>query len=67
MAGQLPLEGVKVADFSWVIAGPLTTKYLAIFGAQVVRIESHSKLDRFRLQPPFVGKPSRNSSLPSPT
>ncbi|MCI0769408.1 MAG: CoA transferase [Chloroflexi bacterium] len=64
MAGQLPLEGVKVADFSWVIAGPLTTKYLAIFGAQVVRIESHSKLDRFRLQPPFVGKPSRNSSLP---
>ena len=60
----LPLEGVKVADFSWVIAGPMLTKYLAIYGADVVRVEAHVRPDRFRLQPPFLQKPSRQSSLP---
>ncbi len=60
----LPLEGVKVADFSWVIAGPMLTKYLAIYGADVVKIEAHVRPDRFRLQPPFLQKPSRQSSLP---
>ena len=49
----LPLEGVKVADFSWVIAGPMLTKYLAIYGADVVKIEAHVRPDRFRLQPPI--------------
>ena len=60
----LPLEGIKVADFSWVIAGPMLTKYLSIFGAEVVKVESHVRPDRFRLQPPFLRKPSRQSSLP---
>ena len=60
----LPLEGVKVADFSWVIAGPMLTKYLAIYGADVVKVEAHVRPDRFRLQPPFLQKPSRQSSLP---
>ena len=62
--GPLPLEGVKVADFSWVIAGPMLTKYLAIYGADVVKVEAHVRPDRFRLQPPFLRKPSRQSSLP---
>lgn len=35
-----PLEGLKVLDFSWVAAGPLTTKLLAFWGAEVVRLES---------------------------
>ncbi len=35
-----PLEGLKVLDFSWVAAAPLTTKILAYWGAEVVRIES---------------------------
>ena len=39
--GPLPLEGVKVADFSWIIAGPMLTKYLAIYGADVVKVEAH--------------------------
>jgi len=34
------LKGVKVADFTWAITGPLTTKYLADHGAAVVRVES---------------------------
>ena len=35
-----PLEGLKVLDFSWVAAAPLTTKILAYWGAEVVRLES---------------------------
>jgi crotonobetainyl-CoA:carnitine CoA-transferase CaiB-like acyl-CoA transferase len=38
--GQRPLEGLKVCDLSWVAAAPLTTKILAHWGADVVRIES---------------------------
>lgn len=34
------LEGIMVADFSWVVAGPMTTKFLADHGATVVRVES---------------------------
>jgi benzylsuccinate CoA-transferase BbsF subunit len=42
------LDGVKVADFSRVIVGPLTTKTLADHGATVVRIESKKALDLYR-------------------
>ncbi|MBW2061369.1 MAG: CoA transferase [Deltaproteobacteria bacterium] len=51
--GKLPLEGIKVADFTWVWTGPTTTKVLADFGATVLRIESNKRLDVWRIQPPF--------------
>jgi benzylsuccinate CoA-transferase BbsF subunit len=34
------LEGVKVLDFGWALAGSLNTKHLADHGAQVVRLET---------------------------
>lgn len=34
------LEGVRVVDFCWMIAGPLGTRLLANFGAEVIRVES---------------------------
>ncbi len=47
------LEGVHVLDFAWVGVGPITTKYLADNGADVIRVESASRLDVLRLAPPW--------------
>jgi len=59
----LPLEGLKVADFSWVGVGPITGKYLADHGATVVRVESPTRLDTLRGAPPATdGVPGVNRS-----
>ncbi len=43
-----PLAGLRVADFFWLIAGPATSRILADFGAEVIKIESEEREDQIR-------------------
>jgi crotonobetainyl-CoA:carnitine CoA-transferase CaiB-like acyl-CoA transferase len=46
-------DGLRVADFSWVGAGPLISRDLANLGATVLRVESESYIDPLRIIPPW--------------
>ncbi len=50
-----PLQGIVVADFSRVLAGPLCTQLLADAGARVIKVEEPGRGDETRRWgPPFV-------------
>ncbi|MGH7987456.1 MAG: CaiB/BaiF CoA transferase family protein [Candidatus Binataceae bacterium] len=60
---RFALDGIHLLDFAWVGVGPITTKYLADHGADVIRIESAARLDVLRLAPPWKdAQPGINAS-----
>jgi crotonobetainyl-CoA:carnitine CoA-transferase CaiB-like acyl-CoA transferase len=49
-----PLSGLKILDFSTLLPGPFATLLLADLGAQVIHVESPTRVDLVRVMPPYA-------------
>jgi crotonobetainyl-CoA:carnitine CoA-transferase CaiB-like acyl-CoA transferase len=68
-----PLEGIRVADFSHVMAGPYASHLLRLLGAEVIKIEAPGRGDAMRhygndrrydgMAPAFIGVNAGKKSL----
>ena len=54
MSKKLPLEGLKVLDFTIALAGPFTAWQLADMGAEVWKVERYGGGDQCRAWDPFL-------------
>ncbi len=52
---RAPLAGVRVIDFTRILAGPFGSMFLGDMGAEVIKVEEPAKGDDTRGWPPFVG------------
>jgi alpha-methylacyl-CoA racemase len=48
------LSGLKILDFSTLLPGPFATLMLADMGADVIHVESPSRMDLVRMMPPYA-------------
>lgn len=53
-SSPLALEGVRVIDMTWAIAGPVATRMLADQGAEVLKLESARSIDPGRMGGPWL-------------
>jgi benzylsuccinate CoA-transferase BbsF subunit len=44
----LPLEGIRIIDFGQMWAGPHLSQWLAVMGAEVIKVETHLRIDFMR-------------------
>ena len=49
------LDGCRVLDFGWVLAGAVPGMILADLGADVIKVETRQRLDYMRLGRPIIG------------
>lgn len=63
MENYKPLAGVKVVELSFMMAGPSCCRYLADWGADVIKVEKKSG-DTFRFYPPTMGMPATQDCNP---
>ena len=59
----LPLEGKRIIDFGQMWAGPHLSQWLAVMGAEVIKVETHLRLDFMRMvgHPPEFDKDDVNA------
>ncbi len=50
-----PLDGYRVLDFGWVLAGAVPGMILADMGAEVIKVETRQRMDYMRLGRPITG------------
>ena len=48
MHEKLPLEGIRVLDFCQMWAGPHATEWLSVMGAEIIKVETKSRIDYMR-------------------
>ena len=51
-----PLDGYRVLDFGWVLAGAIPGMILADMGAEVIKVETRQRMDYMRLGRPIIGE-----------
>src|SRR4051812_33140625 len=64
----LPLQGVRILDFTWLNAGAKGTRHLATYGAEVIHLEWKGRLDQLRWATPFhpaPGDPDNKANSPN--
>ncbi len=47
-----PLDGIRILDFTWAGAGPYATLVMALYGAEVIKVENHAHPDTNRTRDP---------------
>jgi benzylsuccinate CoA-transferase BbsF subunit len=55
-----PLSDIRVLDFSWSVAGPTMTRYLASLGAEVIKVEWPTNPDPMRSSMFLGDEPEKN-------
>ncbi len=60
MTGSPILDGIRILDFTWVLAGPYATRLLADFGAEVIKVQPPAVEPQDRIAQGYEANWNRN-------